>query len=188
MLTNSAFEIGGGKPKVFGISLDRKLLGCMYYEGKEMEFNFSKFWTGSKTEFESKEEEDAIFAQIKSEMAEINLNHGLIVRQPVTPDQGVGQSVAYDLRIVLAKNAIQPIDVFAVIHIADFGAVQQEGRHGDLAGRVVPRIGQVVGRGTHHEGSAFDGNQAGTDFLVVHFSNFKASVVGIIVCPTRRAR
>ena len=51
MLSNSAFEIGGGKPKVFGISLDRKLLGCMYYEGKEMEFNFSKFWTGSKTSF-----------------------------------------------------------------------------------------------------------------------------------------
>lgn len=50
-LENSAFEIGGGKPKVFGISLDRKLLGGMYYEGKCMEFNFSKFWTGSKTEF-----------------------------------------------------------------------------------------------------------------------------------------
>ena len=50
-LLNSAFEIGGGKPKVFGISLDRKLLGGMYYEGLEMEFNFSKFWTGSKTEF-----------------------------------------------------------------------------------------------------------------------------------------
>lgn len=50
-LLNSAFEIGGGKPKVFGISLDRKLLGGMYYEGLEMEFNFSKFWTGSKTKF-----------------------------------------------------------------------------------------------------------------------------------------
>ncbi len=52
ILTNSAFEIGGGKPKVFGISLDRKLLGCIYYEGKEFEFNFSKFWTGSKTKFD----------------------------------------------------------------------------------------------------------------------------------------
>ena len=67
VLSNSAFEIGGGNPKVFGISLDRKLLGCMYYEGQEMEFNFSKFWTGSKTEFESKEEDGLIKWFVKQE-------------------------------------------------------------------------------------------------------------------------
>ena len=30
-LLNSVFEIGGGKPKVFGVALDRKLLGCCWY-------------------------------------------------------------------------------------------------------------------------------------------------------------
>lgn len=50
-LTNSAFDIGGGKPKVFGIPLNRKLLGVLYYEGQQMEFNFSKFWDNVKTEF-----------------------------------------------------------------------------------------------------------------------------------------
>lgn len=59
-LENSAFEIGGGCPVVFGIHLDRKLLGGFYYEGKCYEFNFSKFWTGSKTEFSYQETDDEI--------------------------------------------------------------------------------------------------------------------------------
>ena len=67
VLTNSAFEIGGGKPKVFGISLDRKLLGCMYYEGLEMEFNFSKFWTGSKTEFDCGTKDGYMHWHVKQE-------------------------------------------------------------------------------------------------------------------------
>ncbi len=50
-LSNSAVEFGGGRPKVLGVALDRKLLGCLYYEGKSYEFNFSKFWTGSNVDF-----------------------------------------------------------------------------------------------------------------------------------------
>ena len=50
-LKNSAFEIGGGRPKIFFYALERKLLGQFYYEGKNYEFNFSKFWTGSQTKF-----------------------------------------------------------------------------------------------------------------------------------------
>ncbi len=59
-LDNSAFEIGGGKPKVFGISLPRKLLGGFYYEGQPYEFNFSKLWTLSQTAFEGYETDDEI--------------------------------------------------------------------------------------------------------------------------------
>lgn len=59
-LENSAFNIGGGRPKVFGLALDRKLLGEFYYEGKDYEFNFSKFWTLSGTKFDCWETEDEI--------------------------------------------------------------------------------------------------------------------------------
>ncbi len=59
-LENSVFEIGGGKPKVFGISMPRKLLGCFYYEGKPYEFNFSKLWTLSQTAFKGYETDDEI--------------------------------------------------------------------------------------------------------------------------------
>ncbi len=59
-LENSAFDIGGGKPKVFGISLDRRLLSAFWYEGKCYEFNFSKFWTGTRTLFSYEEDEDEI--------------------------------------------------------------------------------------------------------------------------------
>lgn len=54
-LHNSVFEVGGGTPKAFGIALNRKLLGQFYYEGQDYEFNFSKFWTGSRTHFDCRE-------------------------------------------------------------------------------------------------------------------------------------
>ena len=60
-LTNSAFDIGGGRPRIFGIPLNRKLLGVMYYEGAEMEFNFAKFWHGVKTIFGFKEDEEQVY-------------------------------------------------------------------------------------------------------------------------------
>lgn len=56
-LGNSALEIGGGNPKVYGLSLGRKLLGGLYYEGTMFDFNFSKFWTGSKMDFSFTEHE-----------------------------------------------------------------------------------------------------------------------------------
>ncbi len=64
-LKNSVFDIGGGKPKVFGVSLDRILLGAFYYEGKEIEFNFSKFWTAPKTAFRCIETDEEIIWHVE---------------------------------------------------------------------------------------------------------------------------
>ncbi len=66
-LDNTAFEIGGGCPVSFGIHLNRKLLGEIWYEGKGYEFNFSKFWTGSKTFFECEETETEIIWHVVQE-------------------------------------------------------------------------------------------------------------------------
>lgn len=66
-LNNSAFEIGGGRPKVFGVSLDRKLLGGFFYEGECFEFNFSKFWTLSRTKFDGWEDEEKIHWYVRQE-------------------------------------------------------------------------------------------------------------------------
>ncbi len=66
-LANSAFDIGGGRPKVFGMELDRKLLGAMYYEGEEMEFNFSKAWMNPKTKFDCYETETEVVWHIEQE-------------------------------------------------------------------------------------------------------------------------
>ena len=59
-LNNSVFDIGGGRPKVGFIALNRKLLSAFYYEGKCYEFNFSKFWTFTKTKFSFDELEDKV--------------------------------------------------------------------------------------------------------------------------------
>ena len=56
-LTNSALELGGGQPKVYGVSLGRKLLGCLNYEGEVFEYNFAKFWSGSRLDFKFTEGE-----------------------------------------------------------------------------------------------------------------------------------
>ena len=66
-LTNSVFDIGGGRPKVFGIPLNRKLLGAFWYEGTDYEFNFSKFWTCPKIEFSSTETEDEVIWNVTLE-------------------------------------------------------------------------------------------------------------------------
>ncbi|MDO5155108.1 MAG: tocopherol cyclase family protein [Eubacteriales bacterium] len=67
MLENSVFDIGGGKPRVFGIPLNRILLGAFYYEGERIEFNFSKLWTGAKTKFACHETEDEIVWHVQQE-------------------------------------------------------------------------------------------------------------------------
>ena len=64
-LKNSAFDIGGGRPKAFGIPFNAKLLGAFYYEGKEYQYNFSKFWHPSKTEFDCKVLDDLVIWDIK---------------------------------------------------------------------------------------------------------------------------
>lgn len=66
-LEDSVFDIGGGRPVVFGVALERKLLGEFWYEGKSYEFNFSKFWTGSKTQFNCTESEEKIVWHVRQE-------------------------------------------------------------------------------------------------------------------------
>lgn len=66
-LKNSVFDIGGGRPKIGRLALDRKLLGAFYYEGENYEFNFSKFWTLTHTEFDCHETENQIVWHVVQE-------------------------------------------------------------------------------------------------------------------------
>lgn len=64
-LKNSVFDIGGGRPKVGPIALKRKLLSAFWYEGKCYEFNFSKFWTFTRTYFDCKETDQQIIWHVE---------------------------------------------------------------------------------------------------------------------------
>ena len=66
-LEDSVFDIGGGRPKAFGIAMNRKLLSDFWYEGKSYEFNFSKFWTLCRTKFDCRETEDKIVWYVRQE-------------------------------------------------------------------------------------------------------------------------
>lgn len=64
-LENSVFDIGGGRPKIGPIALKRKLLSAFYYEGKDYEFNFSKFWTFTRTKFDCRETDTQIIWHVE---------------------------------------------------------------------------------------------------------------------------
>ena len=66
-LLNSAFDIGGGRPKIYFVPLDRRLLGVLYYEGKEYDFNFSKLHLAVKTEFSFEEQDDLVIWHVRQE-------------------------------------------------------------------------------------------------------------------------
>ncbi|MCR5457460.1 MAG: tocopherol cyclase family protein [Clostridiales bacterium] len=66
-LENSVFDIGGGRPKIYFVPLDRRLLGVFYYEGKEYDFNFSHVWLNVKTEFSFEEKEDTVSWRVRQE-------------------------------------------------------------------------------------------------------------------------
>ena len=63
-LNDSAFDIGGGRPKIYMVPLDRRLLGAFYYEGKEYDFNFSKLHLGVKTMFTFTEDEEKCYWKV----------------------------------------------------------------------------------------------------------------------------
>ena len=54
------FDIGWCRPKVYFIPFNKKLLGAIYYEGREFEYNFSKFWHKSKITFDCKALNDRV--------------------------------------------------------------------------------------------------------------------------------
>lgn len=66
-LHNSVINIGGGRPKIYGIPLQRKLLMDFFYEGKDYEYNFSKFWMLTKIRFHCYETEEEIVWKISAD-------------------------------------------------------------------------------------------------------------------------
>lgn len=66
-LENSVFDIGGGRPKIYFVPLDRRLLGVFYYEGEEYDFNFSKLHLHVKTQFSFEEQEETVHWSVRQE-------------------------------------------------------------------------------------------------------------------------
>lgn len=66
-LENSVFDIGGGRPKIYFVPLDRRLLGVFYYEGKEYDFNFSKLHLKIKTQFSFDEKDEEVIWHVRQE-------------------------------------------------------------------------------------------------------------------------
>ncbi len=67
MLKNSAFDIGGGRPRIYFIPLNRRLLGAFFYEGKEYDFNFSHVWLKVRTQFAFEELDETVHWTVRQE-------------------------------------------------------------------------------------------------------------------------
>ena len=66
ILTNTVVEFGGGRPKIFGFPLNKRLLGGLYYEGKMYEYNFSKFWNRSTITYDFEESDELTTWRIRA--------------------------------------------------------------------------------------------------------------------------
>ncbi|HOY38705.1 MAG: hypothetical protein KBB11_04280 [Bacteroidales bacterium] len=63
---DASLDIGGGCPKVFGISLKRRIITALYYNNNLIEFNFSKFWKFSSQQFSIREDDDKFYWNVVS--------------------------------------------------------------------------------------------------------------------------
>lgn len=82
-LHHSVFDIGGGKPKIGPVALSDRLLSAFWIEGKEYEFNFSKFWTFTSTSFRCAETD----SQITWHIEQRNLSHRMTADFTCEKDQ-----------------------------------------------------------------------------------------------------
>ena len=67
VLENSAFDIGGGRPKIYFVPLDRRLLGACCLEGREYDFNFSKLHLQVRTAFSFEETDELAIWHVRQE-------------------------------------------------------------------------------------------------------------------------
>ncbi|MGL4973489.1 MAG: tocopherol cyclase family protein [Culicoidibacterales bacterium] len=142
-LANTAFDIGGGKPKVFGWEVPRQLLAAIAYEGEEFEFNFSKFWTLPKTKFDCQETATEIIWHVYQENrfaameTKINCQKSdmLCINYEAPSGQkrysrlwngGNGQGTLKLWKKVNGK--LQPIDTLTVAHVGcEYGEFDRQG-------------------------------------------------------------
>ena len=122
-LNNSVFDIGGGRPKVGPLALEGKLLSAVWYEGTPYEFNFSKFWTMTRTNFKCKESKTRLHWRVEQEtpmhMMKVDITcekKDMIKIRYESPDgamrhknlwnggTGVGTMLLYKKRISLKKK------------------------------------------------------------------------------------
>jgi len=72
---DASLDLGGGCPKIFGISLQRRILTAFFYKGEFIEFNFSKFWKRSYQDFTTQEDDAYFYWNVTS----INKRHKIVV-------------------------------------------------------------------------------------------------------------
>ena len=80
-LKNSVFDIGGGRPKIYFVPLDRRLLGAFWYEGKEYDFNFSKVWLKVKTRFSFREDGEKVYWHVIQENIHAKMDTEIVCRK-----------------------------------------------------------------------------------------------------------
>jgi tocopherol cyclase len=82
-LENSALDVGGGRPKVLGLSLGRQVLVGLDVEGVAYDFNFTHLWKGVRAAYRADETADVITWRIRAE----NRTHGILIDAQCPKDE-----------------------------------------------------------------------------------------------------
>ena len=82
------------------------------------------------------------------------------------------------------EHSLEPMQIFAVVEVADFGFIHIEGRNGDAVGIVIPIVHHILLHPSEDESTAFNEHEAGAGCLFHKGIDFKAAVLRIVVFPT----
>jgi len=145
-LDNSALEIGGGRPKVLGVALDKRLLAYLAYEGTGYDFNFSKPWQGSSVTFgfteDGAQNRWSVIAKNRATQMEVDLacpRDEMLLMRYQSPDGARrhnrlwnGGTGTGEIRLFSRKgNDLAPIDTITMAHVGcEYGEYDAPGPYG----------------------------------------------------------
>src|SRR6056297_152301 len=116
-------------------------------------------------------------------MSQVQINHWLIVSKALTPDKCIRQGFAVQIPEVGSVNMTQPVQVFSVVKVADFGFIHIKGRNGYTARAVVPFEHNILFRASHGKGTTLNENKAWPCLLFIARVILKSTKSGIIIIP-----
>lgn len=82
-LERSALDVGGGQPRVLGLSLGRQVLVGLEIEGVGYDFNFTHLWKGVRAGYSAGETAESIAWRIRAE----NRTHGILIDAQCPKDE-----------------------------------------------------------------------------------------------------
>src|SRR5690606_29740326 len=117
-------------------------------------------------------------------VTEIGFDERLVECKFFAPNQGIGQSIFANFRVRFAKNSVQPVKIFAVLVVGNFGFVHVKRRNSNAARDIIPIVGDILLSQSHYESTSLNEYQIWTGSLPFIIKLFKPAPFLIVHLPS----